>query len=153
MEMKLTAGTIVFVDTAPLIYFFERHPQFHPPMASFLDGVYASGAQMVTSMVTYIEIATQPARRGDTRLVAKYREFLTNSEGLSIHPITLEVADAAVRYRAAHGLRTPDALQLAVAEVSGADYILTNDEAWKKVTSVSVVLVRELGVPGQTLGR
>lgn len=144
MALKLTANTVLFLDTAPFIYFFEQNPQFHPPVAALLDAVYASGAQMVTSMITYIEIATHPARRGDTRLAAKYREFLTNSENLTLHPMNLAVADAAIRYRAAHGLRTPDALQLAVAEVCGADYIITNDEAWKKVPNANVVLVREL---------
>lgn len=147
MEMKLTASTVVFLDTAPFIYFFERHPQYYPPIAALLDAVYESGAQMVTSMITYVELATQPARRGDTRLVAKYRDFLTNSENLSIHPIGIAVADAAIRYRAMHGLRTPDALQLAVAELCGADYVVTNDAAWKKFRGLNVVLVKELGTP------
>lgn len=146
MELTLTSSTVLFVDTAPLIYLFENHPQFGPPIAALLDGVYDAGAQMVTSVITYVEIATQPARRGDARLVAKYREFLTNSENLSVHPISMAVADAAVGFRAKHGFRTPDALQLAVAELCGADYVVTNDASWKKVTSLNVVLVSELGV-------
>jgi predicted nucleic acid-binding protein len=145
MELTLDTSTVVFLDTAPFIYFFEKHPRYYPPLANFFDRVYAAGAQMVTSIVTYIEIATEPARRGDTRLVAKYRDFLTHSENLSVHPISLAVADAAVRYRARHGLRTPDAVQLAVAETCGADYVLTNDAAWKKLRGVNVVLVSELG--------
>ena len=144
MEMKLEPGNVIFLDTAPLIYFFEKHPDYYPRIAALLDRILGQGVQMVTSMVTYIELATQPARQGNARLVAKYREFMTNSEGLSIHPITLDVADVAVNYRARFGLRTPDALQLAVAEVCGADWVLTNDSRWKRLPDVNVVLVSEL---------
>jgi predicted nucleic acid-binding protein len=98
----------------------------------------------VTSLITYIEILTLPERMGKRRLASKYRDFLTNSNSLSIHPLNLAVADEAVRIRARHGLRTPDAIQLATALVCGADHVVTNDKRWRVVSGLHVVLVDEL---------
>lgn len=72
---------------------------------AFFDEVTQLDIQLVTSMVTYIEILTLPEKLGDERLAAKYREFLTNSEQLSIYPLNIAVADAAVRLWASAGVK------------------------------------------------
>jgi predicted nucleic acid-binding protein len=144
MGLKLFRGETVFVDTAPLIYFFEEKEPYVDRLADFFDEVTQLDIQLVTSMVTYIEILTLPEKLGDERLAAKYREFLTNSEQLSIYPLNIAVADAAVRLRASAGVKTPDAIQLAVAQVCGVDHVLTNDRKWRELSSFNVVLVDEL---------
>lgn len=48
---------------------------------------------------------------------------------------------------ATSGNKTLDALQLAVAELCAADYVITNDAAWKTFRGLNVVLVKELGTP------
>ena len=73
---------------------------------AFFDEVTQLDIQLVTSMVTYIEILTLPEKLGDERLAAKYREFLTNSKQLSIYPLNIAVADAAVRLWASAGVKT-----------------------------------------------
>ena len=105
-------GQSVFLDTAPLIYLFEEHEQFLPAVQQVLDKAYAMGVQLASSMVTYAEILTLPTREGDRMLAARYREFLTKSDGLSVYRLNITVADEAVRLRAELTLRTPDAIQL-----------------------------------------
>jgi len=144
MGLTLTTGQTVFLDSAPLIYFFEENTQYVEQMDRIFQAVAARQCAVVTSMITYIELLTLPEKMGDRRLAAKYRECLTNSEGFSIYPLNLTVADGAVELRARYGLRTPDAIQLSTAKVCGADYVLTNDRAWKKVPELNVVLVDEL---------
>jgi predicted nucleic acid-binding protein len=46
--------------------------------------------------------------------------------------------------RALHGLRTPDAIQLATATICGADYFLTNDRKLSRVPGIEVVIVADL---------
>ncbi len=144
MGLTLTRGQSLFLDTAPLIYLFEEHDEYLPVVQQILDEAHDNGADLVTSMVTYIEILTAPLRAGANVLAARYREYLTNSEGLSIYPLNVGVADEAARLRAEHGLRTPDAIQMATATTCGADYFLTNDRQLSRVPGIDVVLVADL---------
>lgn len=142
--LKLCAGQTVFLDTAPFIYFFEENERYVECVSSLLDSASRLNVQIVTSVITYIELLTLPERVGDLRLAAKYRDFLTNSEQVSIYPLNLGVADAAVRFRAKYGLKTPDAVQLGVAYVCGADWVITNDANWEKISDMGIVLVDKL---------
>ena len=56
----------------------------------------------------------------------------------------MNIADHAVELRAMHNFGTPDAIQLGTAAACGADYIITNDKAWKRFEAVKVILVGEL---------
>ena len=147
MDVNLERGSVVFLDTAPLIYLIEDHASFHAPVRSFVERCIRERIQLVTSLITYIEVLTHPERLGRSDLVARYRMFLTNSEQLAIHPLNIQVADECVRIRAAYGFKTPDAVQLAVSRVCGAGLILTNDEAWKRYRDGRVTLVSELQAP------
>ncbi|MDI9383422.1 MAG: PIN domain-containing protein [Verrucomicrobiota bacterium] len=144
MDLKLDAGAVVFLDTAPFIYLIEGHGDFCAPVRELIAECIRVRAQMVTSLITYIEVLTQPERMGRTDLAARYRMFLTNSEYLSIHPFNLQVADECVRIRAKNGFKTPDAIQLAVARACGASLLVTNDADWKRCKELNVVLVSEL---------
>ena len=146
-RLKLSSETTVFIDTAPLIYFFEENATYIAQLARFFDSVTETHTNLVTSMITYVEVLVHPERSGADTLAAKYRDFLTNSEQISIYPLNLPVADACARLRADHGLKTPDAIQLAVAKTCGADYVLTNDIAWKGIPGFNVILVSELAAP------
>ncbi len=53
-------------------------------------------------------------------------------------------ADKAVLFRARYGLRTPDSIQLATAQVCGADLVITNDRKWEQVRELSVIQVANL---------
>jgi predicted nucleic acid-binding protein len=146
MGLTLSPGQSLFLDTAPLIHLFEEHEQYLAPVQRALDDAHANGVHLVSSMVTYIEILTAPTREGHTALAARYREYLTNSEGLSIYPLNITVADEAARLRAQHALRTPDAIQMATAMVCGVDHFLTNDRQLSRVPGISVVIVADLVV-------
>lgn len=144
MGLMLEPRQTVFIDTAPLIYFFEDHKVFAPLVAAFLEEVNAKDVQLVTSLITYIELLTLPQRCGNERLSAKYREYLTNSDRLSLYPLNVLVADATVHFRVAYNLKTPDAIQLATAKVCGADFVLTNDRDWRSITELPIILLPDL---------
>ena len=144
MGLKLHPGETIFLDTAPFIYYFEDHKTYADRMEALLAAGMESGCRFVTSLITYIEVLTLPEKRGNHRLAAKYRDYFTNSNALSIHPLDLIVADATVRIRARHGLRTPDAIQIATALSCGADHVVTNDKQWRIVPDLPVVVMDEL---------
>ena len=144
MGVKFNSGDIIFLDTAPFIYFFERHPDYFPALDSLFNQVYVQNAQAITSIITYIELTTHPARLGQTKLVRKYRDYLSHSENISLFPLDMNIADQAVRLRALYQFKTPDAIQLGTAVACGADYVITNDIAWQKFQEVEVLLVGDL---------
>ncbi len=144
MGMSFQAGQKVFIDTAPLIYWFEDHPVYVKKMAGFFDEITKKHIPLITSMITYIEVLTQPARLGADDLADKYRDYFLNSEQLNIYPLDMLVADAAVNLRATYALRTPDAIQLATAQVCGCNCILSNDRKWRRTKSLRILLVDEL---------
>ena len=144
MGLELGAGDIIFLDTAPFIYFFEQHPDHFLALEKLFDQLYEKGAVAITSIITYIELTTHPARLGEYQLIRKYRDYLTNSENISLFPIDMNIADTIVELRAQYRFKTPDAIQLGTAVACGADFILTNDRTWKKFEEVKVFLVRDL---------
>ena len=144
MALNLKSDDVVFLDTAPFIYFFERHPDFFPAIDSFFNELYQTGAQAITSIITYIELTTQPARLGKTQLVRKYRDYLTHSENLSLFPLDTHIADHAVELRSKYRFRTPDAIQIGTAVACGADYVITNDKTWQRFEKIRVIPVAEL---------
>ncbi len=144
MGLKIAPGMRLFLDTPAFIYFFEQHAHYGPPLNRLFDAVYREGAEVITSLITYLEITTLPARKGDQKLVTRYRSFFTNAEHVSLQPIDLLVADTAVRFRAQYSMRTPDALQWAAACVAGADAVVTNNQAWTRVADLPVYLIDDL---------
>jgi predicted nucleic acid-binding protein len=144
MDLDLRAGDIIFLDTAPFIYFFEEHPDYFPAMEMLFNRLYETDAQAITSIITYIELTTHPARQGKSQLVRKYRDYLTNSENISLFPLDLNIADQVVELRAQHHFKTPDAIQLGTAVACGADYIITNDQDWQKFKEIRIVMIGDL---------
>lgn len=144
MGLTLKSADMVFLDTSPFIYFFEKHPAYCHKIMVLLDQVYACNAQIVTSIITYIELTTHPARLGEHALVSKYRDYLTHSENISLFPLDIAIADTAVQLRAKYNFKTPDAIQLATAIRCGADYIITNDKEWRKVEDMAVIVLDDL---------
>ncbi len=143
MGIDLVVGDIIFLDTAPFIYFFGQHPDHFPALEKLFAQLYETGAQAITSVITYIELTTHPARLGQHQLIRKYRDYFTNSENISLFPIDMNIADYIVELRAKYHFKTPDAIQLGTAIACGADYILTNDRAWQKFEEVKVFLIRD----------
>ena len=144
MGLDLKADDIIFLDTAPFIYFFQKHPDHFPALKMLFDRLYETNAQAITSIITYIELTTHPVRQGKIQLVRKYRDFLSNSENISIFPLDMNIADHAVEIRAQHQFKTPDAIQLGTAVACGADYIITNDKDWRRFEEIRVVMVGDV---------
>ena len=144
MGLELKSGDIIFLDTAPFIYFFEQHPDYFSALELFFNQLYETSAQAITSIISYIELTTQPARQGKKQLVRKYRDYLTNSENISLFPLDINIADHVVELRSQYQFRTPDAIQLGTAVACGADYIITNDKTWQRFEKIRVILVEEL---------
>jgi predicted nucleic acid-binding protein len=133
------SGALLTVDTAPIIYYLEDHPVYAPRFAPLFAGVAAARVQVVVSSVTLAEVLGGPLAAGKEVLAAQYREVLCRSAGWHMHPIDEETAVTAARIRARHGLRLPDAIQIATAIVTRSHALITNDRRLAKVGDVKIL--------------
>jgi len=72
-------GQTIGLDTAPLIYFIERHPDYIQALRPFFVSLSEGKLHVVTSTVTLLEVLVQPLRRGDEALAHRYNDILLSS--------------------------------------------------------------------------
>lgn len=121
-------GTVVGLDTTPLIYFIEEHPVWLLKIQPFFRALDKGVFRAVTSTVTLTEVLIHPFRQSRVALVEQYRQILLQARNLTTIPVTAAVAEQAAQLRAYHNLRTPDAIQLATALYAQAGSFVTNDK-------------------------
>jgi predicted nucleic acid-binding protein len=138
---RLTGRTVA-IDSAPLIYFMERHPVYFELVRPFFEALGRGDFKALTSVVTVTEVLVHPLRHGSFNLVNIYRDFFT--QYLPVIPVTVEIAELAARLRAENGLRTPDAIEVATAVNQGAGFFLTNDVRLDRLNQLEVLVLSDL---------
>lgn len=130
------------VDTALFIYFIEEDPRFLSLVEPIFEAVAAGKREIVTSMLTLLEVLVVPYRAGNAGLAARYEDLLSNSRGIAVMDLTRHQLRTAAQLRAATGVRTPDALQLAAALAAGCTTFVTND---RRIPAIRGIRVLQLG--------
>lgn len=127
--MSGAAGSIpVFgIDSMVLIYHFEENEAFGPAATALLRAAEDGDCRLVASILARLEVLVAPKRRERDDLCRRYRELFDSFPNLDVLPIDTAAAEIASAVRAAHDLRTPDALHLAAALHAGADAFVTED--------------------------
>ena len=106
MVVRDFASKVVYLDTAPLIYFMEGQSIYQPLLARLFDFNDKGGFWFVTSTVTLLEVLVKPLREGQISLAQQYRDILTNAKGIEIIDISVVIAEQAALLRAKYSLRT-----------------------------------------------
>lgn len=137
-------GQRVCIDTAPIIYFIEKHPNYIDLLHPFFAEIDNGNIEAITSTITLLEVLVLPLRTGNKKLAGNYREILLFSEGLTTYEILHEVSELSADLRARYNIKTPDAIQIATAVIYGANVFLTNDPALKKVLDIKTVVLDDM---------
>lgn len=137
-------GSKVCIDTAPFIYFIEKHERYLKLLKPLFTEINLGNIEAVTSTITLLEVLVHPLKTGNKSLAEKYREILLYSEGLTTFEVLNEISEKAAELRAEYAIKTPDAIQIATAMFHGADRFLTNDPDLKKVTRIQVLVLDDL---------
>ena len=138
MTAALGAGPVA-LDTVAFIYFIEEHERFVPVVAPLFVDAARGRRRLVTSALTLLEVLVVPYRAGDVGLAERYEALLTRSRGLMLVGIERGQLRAAAQLRAAFGVRTPDALQLAAALAGRCSAFVTNDRRLPAIPGLRVV--------------
>ena len=133
---------IIALDTGPWICWIEQDRQFLPSIAPLMEEIARREIAAVTSVLALLEAQTGALRKGDEVLARRYAEAFTNLEGVFLADVTISVAARAARLRAAHRIRTPDAIHIATALEAGASAFVTMDRRLARVREIPVRVLR-----------
>jgi predicted nucleic acid-binding protein len=139
MGLMTDLGTgLVAIDTAVFIYFIEENPRFLPLIDPLFREADQGARELVTSALTLLEVLVVPYRAGDRALAGRYEMLLTRSRGIRLVDLTRDHVRAAAELRAATGVKTPDALQLAAALSANCQTFLTNDRRLPMIPGLQI---------------
>jgi predicted nucleic acid-binding protein len=128
----------VAIDTAILIYFVERSDRYVDAVRPLFQAADRGETELVTSAVALLEVLVVPYRAGDHELAGRYKALLTRSRGLRLADVDRPLLRLAAQLRALHGIRTPDALQLAAGLAHRCGCFLTNDRRLPSLPNLPV---------------
>jgi len=132
----LPEEALLVIDSAPIIYVLENHPQLAPRFAP-LFAVHAAGRlRFAVTTITVAEVLVGPLRAGDEALAQRYRATL---ESWQLVPLDLQIAANAARLRASLRLGLADAVQAASALAINAAGLVTHDRDFSRLRSVRVI--------------
>ncbi|MBU1262805.1 PIN domain-containing protein [bacterium] len=134
-------GLRVCIDTAPIIYFIEKDNTYISIIRSLFGEIASGNIESITSTITLLEVLVHPFRNNNQTLIREYRDILLYSENLTAYEISHEVSELSAKLRAKYFIKTPDAIQIAVGILYGADVFLTNDTDLKKVSEIKVLVI------------
>ena len=130
--------SMIYLDTCCLIYLIEDVPVFSAQTRKLLAS--NPDATLCVSPLVRLEVLVKPMQDANAQLVADYEDFLTAQRWLNIDHA---VFDRALRLRARHRLKTPDALHLATSIQHGCAQFWTNDE---RLATASPLPIRSVHV-------
>ncbi len=138
---RIPDGSLVFLDSAPVIYYVEHKLPYFEQVAPFFERLDAGVLTAVSSPITLAECIFYPYKQDNSKLAAQFRSLLTQAPIVRCVSTTDEIADSSARLRAQYNLGFADALQVATAVYAGCDFFLTNDIKLQRVTELEVVVL------------
>jgi predicted nucleic acid-binding protein len=90
-----------------------------------------------------METLVLPLKNADTFLLDAYEQLLL-SGGMRLIPISQLILRQAANIRATTNLKTPDAIHAATALSVSCNQFVTNDKAFRNISSLPVVILSEI---------
>ena len=134
----------LFLDTAPIIYYVENHPNYYELTQVIFDGIDEGLLLGVTSPISLSECLVYPYKLGLIALAQDFIYLIVDGENINFVLIDEDIGNLAAQMRARYNLSLTDALQIATAIQSNCDAFLTNDLQLKRVNELSILGISEL---------
>jgi predicted nucleic acid-binding protein len=132
----LLEGALLLVDSPPIIYFLEDHPELAPRFGPLFEAHAAGWLRFAVTTITIAEVLTGPLRASDDALARRYRAILESWQPI---PLDLDIAESAARLRASLRLKLADAVQMASALAINAAALVTHDRDFSRVRALRVI--------------
>lgn len=146
LDSVLQGVKTIFLDTAPIIYFIEDHPQFADVVQIVIERLEQGNLQGIISPVTVAECLVNPFKNQDQKLQQNFADFLLRRESIILKETDLRISLKAAQLQASYNLKLPDAVQIATAIITGCDSFLTNDKKLSRVSELQILVVSDFVV-------
>jgi predicted nucleic acid-binding protein len=133
----------IALDTSIFIYQLEANPRYVALTDAVFSWLEQPGHSAVTSTITMTELLVPAYRENDEHQVDEFYGLLSTFPNLEWVAPDLAISDVAARLRAAHRLRTPDALQGATALREAATGMVTNDPFFRRIEEFESAVLDE----------
>lgn len=127
-----------------MIYQLEANARNLALADSVFAWVERAGHEAVTSIITMMELLLPSYRDHDENRIDEFYGLLSTYPNLQRIAPDLKAADITARIRAAHKLRTPDALQAATAIQANATGFITNDPVFSRIQEFETLVLDRL---------
>jgi predicted nucleic acid-binding protein len=144
MGLSELKSKTIFLDSAPLIYFIEDVTPYTAALTLLFAAHDRNELTLVASALTYLEVLVVPIRMSRWDLVDKYTREITEVSGIQIVEVNRAIAYKAAEVRAKYRIKTPDAIQIATALETKANYFLTNDFRLKQINEITIITPEQL---------
>ena len=124
---------MIALDTSACIYYLGREEPWFSLLAPVLGRVARGAPRIVLSAMVQLELLVKPYRLRNQRLVRQVLEFTEEHKGIVTMPISPDVVAAAAQVRADLRLKTPDAIVVGSAALSGAPIVVGNDATFARL--------------------
>jgi predicted nucleic acid-binding protein len=146
-SLSVSLSGLIYVDTQTVIYSVETQAPYWPALEELWQVAQRGSVVAVTSELTLMETLVKPIRQQDRKLIQAYDDFL-HTPDVRLVPISQATLREAARLRAdITSLRTPDALHAATSMLHGCTQFLTNDDGFRRVPGLPVVMLRDVLIP------
>jgi predicted nucleic acid-binding protein len=144
VDVHIRSVSRLFLDTAPLIYYVEKHPQYMKILKPVFQRIDKGLITAVTSPVTLAECLIHPYRRGLIDLQKDFSDLIVNGKNTIFIPTDHTISEKAAQLRASYNLTLADAFQVATAISAGCDTLLTNDLDMKQVAEIEILVLTDM---------
>lgn len=144
VDAALQGVTRLFLDTAPVIYYIEKHPNHVAASTAIFNLIDQGVITAVLSPVTLAECLVVPQRLGLVTLQQDFISLITYGRNTDFVHIDDSCAVVASELRVRYNLSLLDALQVAAALNSGCEALLTNDVLLRRVSEIRILLMDDL---------
>lgn len=146
LDSVLQGVKTIFLDTAPIIYFIEGHPEFADVVQIAIEQLEQGNLQGVISPVTVAECLANPFKNQDQQLQQDFADFLLRHKSIILKGTDMKISLKTAQLQANYNLKLPDALQIATAIIIGCDSFLTNDKRLSRVSELQILVVSDFVV-------
>ena len=143
LSNSIGAGSSLFLDSAPLIYFVEQNPDYFALLSPIFTRIDEGDLTVVTSPITLAECLFYPYKNNDTALVKAFSRRIVTGRNVRSIPITSAIANHSAQLRANYNLGFADAFQVSTAIAAGCDFFITNDRQLKRIQLLDVVVLSD----------
>lgn len=141
----MSAYGLVAVDTCCCVYYLDGTSTHFGLMRELFVLAAQRTLQLELAGITMLELLVKPFQTGDRRHLEIVMKLAKRQLGVRTMPVTERVLVTAAQVKAATRLKTPDALVVASAALSGCAAVISNDRGFEVLDKVSTIRLASAG--------